>query len=92
MLAALSEDKLWIIVLILSMRSPLLHQLLVLKGINFFFLYQLVYFRSLRSEHVFQAILLVVTALSKIYALLLFILFDCVDWVKVHVVGSWIVF
>ena len=92
MLAALSEHKLWISVLILSMRSPLLHQLLVLKGVHFFFLYQLVYFRSLCSEHVFQAILLVVTALSKIYALLLFILFDCVDWVKVHVVGSLIVF
>ena len=92
MLAALSKHKLWIIVLILSMRSPLLNQLLVLEGVNFFFLYQLVYFRSLRSEHIFQAILLVVTTLSKIYALLLFILFDCVDWVKVHVVGSWIVF
>jgi hypothetical protein len=92
MLATLDKQKFWIGMLIMTMSRSLLHQLLVFEGIALFFLNQLVDFGSFCPEHVFQAVLLIETTFPKIDALLLFILFDCGNRIKVHVVGGLIVF
>jgi hypothetical protein len=74
------------------MSGSLLYKLLVFKRVALFLFNHLFYFGSFCLEHVFQAILLVVTAFSKIDALLLLILFYCGDWIEVQVVRSLIVF